>query len=132
MITAGPASGTASWSTKKMPVPTVAPTPNIVSWKVPKLRFRSGPACGPFCARIGLRRLSCSPSGMGRGVRSVVAHGRAPLTLQADRTAGAGRALSPRCGAAVSSSHSFTLPSTPATSWTSLPIASWLCLNVSV
>ena len=37
MITAGPASGTASWSTKKMPVPTVAPTPNIVSWKVPKL-----------------------------------------------------------------------------------------------
>ena len=39
MITAGPASGTASWSTKKMPVPTVAPTPNIVSWKVPKLRL---------------------------------------------------------------------------------------------
>ena len=40
---AGPASGTASWRTKKMPVPTVAPTPNIISWKVPKLRLRSGP-----------------------------------------------------------------------------------------
>ena len=49
MITAGPLSGTASWSTKKMPVPTVAPTPNIISWKVPKLRFRSGPSCGPRC-----------------------------------------------------------------------------------
>ena len=51
MITAGPASGTASWSTKKMPVPTVAPTPNIVSWKVPKLRSSSGPACGPVWRR---------------------------------------------------------------------------------
>jgi len=39
-ITPGPASGTAVDSTKKMPVPTVAPTPNIVSWKVPMLRLR--------------------------------------------------------------------------------------------
>ena len=38
-ITAGPASGTAADSTKKMPVPTVAPTPNIVSWKVPIRAF---------------------------------------------------------------------------------------------
>ena len=29
--TAGPALGTASPSTKKMPVPTVAPTPNIIN-----------------------------------------------------------------------------------------------------
>ena len=48
MITAGPASGTASWSTKKMPVPTVAPTPNIVSWKVPKLRSSSGTGVRPL------------------------------------------------------------------------------------
>ena len=33
--TAGPASGTAEDMTKKMPVPIVAPTPDIVSWKVP-------------------------------------------------------------------------------------------------
>ena len=38
--TAGPAFGTACCSTKKIPVPTVAPTPNIVSWNVPILRFR--------------------------------------------------------------------------------------------
>ena len=38
MITAGPATGIASLSTKKMPVPTVAPTPNIMSWNVPSLR----------------------------------------------------------------------------------------------
>ncbi len=62
MITAGPASGTASWSTKKMPVPTVAPTPNSVSWKVPKLRSSSGPACGPLSPAMGLRRFSCSPN----------------------------------------------------------------------
>ena len=68
MTTAGPASGTASCRTKKMPVPTVAPTPNIVSWKVPKLRSSSGPECGPFCSRIGLRRFSCLP----RGTRSAV------------------------------------------------------------
>src|SRR6478752_1390909 len=46
-MTAGPASGTASCNTKKMPVPTVAPTPNMVSWKVPMVRFSSGPACPP-------------------------------------------------------------------------------------
>jgi hypothetical protein len=38
--TAGPASGTAAESTKKMPVPTVAPTPNSVSWNVPILLLR--------------------------------------------------------------------------------------------
>ena len=38
--TAGPASGTASDRTKKMPVPTVAPTPNIVSWNTPMVRLR--------------------------------------------------------------------------------------------
>jgi hypothetical protein len=37
--TAGPASGTAAESTKKIPVPIVAPTPNIVSWNVPILLF---------------------------------------------------------------------------------------------
>src|SRR5690349_13963827 len=61
-ITAGPASGTASCSTKKMPVPTVAPTPNIVSWNVPKLGLRSGPSWGPFFAAMGFLRVSCSPS----------------------------------------------------------------------
>ena len=39
-ITPGPASGTAWDSTKKIPVPTVEPTPNMVSWNVPKLRLR--------------------------------------------------------------------------------------------
>jgi hypothetical protein len=38
--TAGPAFGTACCSTMKIPVPTVAPTPNIVSWNVPILRLR--------------------------------------------------------------------------------------------
>ena len=61
-MTAGPASGTASCSTKKMPVPTVAPTPNMVSWKVPKLRSSSGPSCGPFFTAIGFLRVSCSLS----------------------------------------------------------------------
>ena len=42
-ITAGPTSGTAKERTKKMPVPTVAPTPNIISWKVPMVRFSCGP-----------------------------------------------------------------------------------------
>ena len=43
MMTAGPAIGIASLSTKKMPVPIVAPTPNIMSWKVPRLRVSSSP-----------------------------------------------------------------------------------------
>ena len=41
MMTAGPASGTASCMTKKMPVPTVAPTPSMVSWKVPMRRSKA-------------------------------------------------------------------------------------------
>ena len=45
--TEGPAMGAASWRTKKMPVPTVAPTPNIVSWKVPMVRLRPSDAPGP-------------------------------------------------------------------------------------
>ena len=45
-----------------MPVPTVAPTPNMVSWNVPKLRSRSGPSCGPFFAAMGFLRVSCSLS----------------------------------------------------------------------
>ena len=40
MITAGPASGTASCMTKKTPVPTVEPTPNIMSVNVPSDRSR--------------------------------------------------------------------------------------------
>lgn len=39
-MTAGPASGTAWDMTKKMPVPIVDPTPNMVSWKVPMPRRR--------------------------------------------------------------------------------------------
>ena len=60
MITAGPASGTASASTKKMPVPTVAPTPNIVSWNVPILRFRWSEApCATGAPTTGRRRSIC-------------------------------------------------------------------------
>ncbi len=40
-VIAGPASGTRPGGTKKMPVPTVAPMPNMVSWKVPTVRFSS-------------------------------------------------------------------------------------------
>ena len=56
-MTAGPASGTACPSTKKMPVPIVAPTPNIVSWNVPIVRSRRGP-CGLALSPTGLRRHS--------------------------------------------------------------------------
>ena len=45
-----------------MPVPIVAPTPNIASWKVPIERGRCSPtspaACCPPCDRTGLRRSS--------------------------------------------------------------------------
>ena len=41
--TAGPASGTVWARTKKMPVPIVAPTPNIISWNVPIERLSSEP-----------------------------------------------------------------------------------------
>ncbi|MGI3781112.1 MAG: hypothetical protein ACRYG2_10075 [Janthinobacterium lividum] len=56
-MTAGPASGTAWPSTKKMPVPIVAPTPNIVSWNVPIVRSSRGP-CGSALSPTGLRRHS--------------------------------------------------------------------------
>ena len=61
MMTLGPASGTASESTKKMPVPTVAPTPNMVSWKVPivRLRFAEAP-CATGAPITGRRRSICS------------------------------------------------------------------------
>src|SRR4029078_13483567 len=67
-ITAGPATGTACESTKKMPVPMVAPTPNIESWKSPIERVSSlWPVSVPVSADIsgtGLRRKSCSTVGM--------------------------------------------------------------------
>ena len=43
-MTAGPASGTASVSTMKIPVPIVAPTPNMVSWNRPIERLSSPPS----------------------------------------------------------------------------------------
>ncbi len=42
--TPGPASGTAELRTMKMPVPIVAPTPNIVRAKTPNVRFSSPPS----------------------------------------------------------------------------------------
>ena len=61
IITAGPASGTAAVSTKKMPVPTVAPTPNIVNWNVPIVRCRWSAAPWATGAPItGRRRRICS------------------------------------------------------------------------
>ena len=61
MITLGPAFGTAWDSTKKMPVPTVAPTPNMVSWNVPieRLRFSEAP-CATGAPMTGRRRSICS------------------------------------------------------------------------
>ena len=47
-MTAGPASGTASVKTMKMPVPMVAPTPNIVSWNRPMERSSSPPSASGF------------------------------------------------------------------------------------
>src|SRR3954454_20926163 len=87
-MTAGPLSGTASWSTKKMPVPTVAPTPNIISWKVPKLRFRSGPSWPPRGGRIGLRRVSCPPRVVGRVAVSVMGASWSGGAPPVPRTAG--------------------------------------------
>ena len=67
--TPGPASGTAWDSTKKMPVPTVEPTPNIVSWKVPIERLRVGAAPWATGAPItGRRRSICSVSVIGSGI----------------------------------------------------------------
>ena len=60
-ITPGPASGTACESTKKMPVPIVEPTPNMVSWNVPKLRLRwSAAPCATGAPMTGRRRSICS------------------------------------------------------------------------
>ena len=72
MITLGPAFGTAWDSTKKMPVPTVQPTPNMVSWKTPMLRLRFSEAPWATGApRIGRRRNICSISVIADG--SVIA-----------------------------------------------------------
>ncbi|BDM69742.1 hypothetical protein HEK616_32290 [Streptomyces nigrescens] len=59
-ITAGPASGTAESSAKKMPVPMVAPIPIIVSWKSPTVR-RSPPAPCESVVKVcnGLRLSIC-------------------------------------------------------------------------
>ena len=65
-ITAGPATGTACVSTMKMPVPIVAPMPNIDSWNSPIERASSpSPVSVPVSAVIavtGLRRRTCSRS----------------------------------------------------------------------
>ena len=68
-ITPGPACGTASDSTKKMPVPTVEPIPNIASWKVPIERLRFGEAPWATGALIsGRLRNICSVSRRGGAV----------------------------------------------------------------
>ncbi len=54
--TAGPASGTASPSTTKIPVPRVAPTLSSVSWLSPMVR-RSGPPLASATSPATLRRL---------------------------------------------------------------------------
>ena len=58
MMTAAPAFGIDSLSTKKIPVPTVAPTPNMVNWNVPRLRASSSPLWCMCWKTIGLRRRS--------------------------------------------------------------------------
>ena len=64
--TPGPAWGTASDNTKKMPVPTVDPMPNIASWKVPMERFRCCDAPWATGALMrGRRRSICSISVIG-------------------------------------------------------------------
>ena len=66
MMTAGPASGTATVSTMKMPVPIVAPMPNSESWKSPIVRASSpSPVSVPVSSVItvtGLRRQICCHS----------------------------------------------------------------------
>src|SRR5687767_11070768 len=65
-MTAGPATGAASLSTKKMPVPIVAPMPNVDSWNSPIERESSPPSLSaPVSAAMtltGLRRVTCSRS----------------------------------------------------------------------
>ena len=69
-MTAGPASGTAAVSMMKIPVPIVAPTPNIVSWNKPIERLSSPPsASDPVSvtnASTGFlrNRLRCPPDGV--------------------------------------------------------------------
>ena len=62
-MTAGPAIGTASDRMKKMPVPMVAPTPNMESWNSPMVRVSSlFPVSLPVSSSIwttGLRRNNC-------------------------------------------------------------------------
>src|SRR3954452_4897718 len=62
-ITAGPATGTACARTKKIPVPMVAPIPNMDSWNRPIVRTSSlWPVSVPLSCDIsgtGLRRNSC-------------------------------------------------------------------------
>ena len=45
-----------------MPVPTVAPTPNIISWNVPKRASGQDRRAGPALAAMGFLRFSCSLS----------------------------------------------------------------------
>ena len=54
-MTAGPAVGTVTASTKKMPVPMVAPTPNIVNWNTPIVRASSTAAGVGACLLGHLR-----------------------------------------------------------------------------
>ena len=65
-ITAGPPIGTAAVSTMKMPVPMVAPMPNIESWNSPIERFSSPPSVSvpdsSVIAVTGLRRETCCHS----------------------------------------------------------------------
>ena len=64
--TAGPAIGTASVSTMKIPVPMVAPMPNRDSWNSPMVRASSPPPeSAPVSSAImvtGLRRRNCRPN----------------------------------------------------------------------
>ena len=61
--TAGPAIGTAWLSTKKMPVPMVAPMPIVESWNSPIDRSSSPPPVSVPVSAIssltGLRRRAC-------------------------------------------------------------------------
>lgn len=46
-VIAGPAPGTAVVAAAKIPIPTVAPTPNMVSWNRPLLRASTPPIRRP-------------------------------------------------------------------------------------
>ena len=71
--TAGPASGTASPRTTKMPVPSVAPMLIMVSCQTPMERRRLPPSPWPPSATsrsTGLRRISRAPSPPAGGLPS--------------------------------------------------------------